>query len=67
MDSQNTEKINVIGDFNVNTVKSHPQKQRIHLKILGAPDLKVGQVDGIVQKEKIPPLKSIIIQAGRQT
>jgi hypothetical protein len=64
MDSQNTEEIIVIGDYNVTSFKSNQRKGRIQLKILGKADLKIDEVEGIIAKERIHSSKRIIIQVG---
>lgn len=63
MESQNTQDIYVIGDYNVNTVKSYQRKQKVQLKIHGgAPDVTIYEISGIFQTEKTPLSKPIIIQ-----
>ena len=64
MDSQDTEDIFVIGDYNVTSFKSNQQKGRVQLKILGKPDLKIDEIVGLIKKEKIPSSRPIILQIG---
>ena len=64
MDSQNTEEIIVIGDYNVTSLKSNQKKRRVQLKVLGKPDLTIDETEGLIKKEQIPSSKPIILQIG---
>lgn len=37
-------------------------KHSVQLKIFGVPDLKIDEIEGIIQREKIPPSKPITNQ-----
>lgn len=61
MYSENTVQIIVVGENNVTSFGSDQHRERAQLIILGYADLKMDEIVGTIQMQKIPSSKPIII------